>query len=311
MNLLKRPSLYLALLGLAALALLLARLQAADPPALPLEEPASTPYAQPIGGRGIVESLDENVRIAPAVAGRVSDLFVGVGDRVKAGDPLFQVDPRAAQAEVALRQSEVALTEARIRQAEVTVADRLDKLTRTRTLAARRAVSEDEAIRDDFAHQSAVTALETAKADLALAQSRLHAAQVNLDLHLTTAPRDGKILFSDIRVGEYAAADPGDALMLIGDTDRLQLRADVDEESAARVRPGSEAVAFFKGFRSDPIPLQFVRIDPYVLPKRSLTGESTERVDTRVLQVIYQFDLPDTPIYVGQQMDVFINGATD
>jgi hypothetical protein len=43
-----------------------------------------------------------------------------------------------------------------------------------------------------------------------------------------------------------------------------------------------------------------------VIPKKSLTGGSTERVDTRVLQVIYQFDPPNRPLYVGQQVDVYI-----
>ena len=42
------------------------------------------------------------------------------------------------------------------------------------------------------------------------------------------------------------------------------------------------------------------------MPKRSLTGASTERVDTRVLQVIYRFHPDQLPIHVGQQMDVFI-----
>ena len=54
-------------------------------------------------------------------------------------------------------------------------------------------------------------------------------------------------------------------------------------------------------------PLQFVRVEPYVIPKRSLTGQNTERVDTRVLQVIYAFRRPlDRPVYVGQQVDVFV-----
>lgn len=47
-------------------------------------------------------------------------------------------------------------------------------------------------------------------------------------------------------------------------------------------------------------------MEPYVVPKRSLTGDSSERVDTRVLQVIYEFNRPQFPIYVGQQVDVFI-----
>ena len=71
---------------------------------------------------------------------------------------------------------------------------------------------------------------------------------------------------------------------------------------------GAPAIAFIKGMRSDPIPLRFVRIEPYVTTKISLTGDSTERVDTRVLQVIYQFDQSKAPVYVGQQMDIFIEG---
>ena len=115
----------------------------------------------------------------------------------------------------------------------------------------------------------------------------------------------------DLRAGEYASVPPSDLnnpSLLLGETRQLQLRADVDEDSASRVTAGAPAVAFIKGMRSDPIPLRFVRIEPYVTTKKSLTGDSTERVDTRVLQVIYQFDHSNTPVYVGQQMDVFIEG---
>ena len=52
--------------------------------------------------------------------------------------------------------------------------------------------------------------------------------------------------------------------------------------------------------------LQFQRLEPYVVPKVSLTGQGTERTDTRVLQAIYSFDPAALPVYVGQQMDVFI-----
>lgn len=53
--------------------------------------------------------------------------------------------------------------------------------------------------------------------------------------------------------------------------------------------------------------MKFERIEPYVISKVSLTGASTERVDTRVLQVIYSLRRPaNPPIYVGQQVDVFI-----
>ena len=94
--------------------------------------------------------------------------------------------------------------------------------------------------------------------------------------------------------------------MILGETEHLQIRAEVDEQNAPLVAPNQPAVAFLKGDTTNPIPLRFVRIEPFVVPKRSLTGDSTERVDTRVLQIIFEFDRPTTLVYVGQQMDVFI-----
>jgi HlyD family secretion protein len=57
--------------------------------------------------------------------------------------------------------------------------------------------------------------------------------------------------------------------------------------------------------------LEFVRFEPYVVPKKSLTGDSTERVDTRVLQVIYRVRDGEPSVHVGQQMDVYINGSAN
>lgn len=87
------------------------------------------------------------------------------------------------------------------------------------------------------------------------------------------------------------------------------MRADVDEQVAHRVRPGAAAVGYVKGDAGHPIALEFVRVEPLIQPKQSLTGLSTERVDTRVLRVVYRFTLrgPATPpVYVGQQLDVFL-----
>jgi len=53
--------------------------------------------------------------------------------------------------------------------------------------------------------------------------------------------------------------------------------------------------------------MRFVRVEPLVVPKKTLTGENTERVDTRVLQVLYAIERSDHPVYVGQQLDVFID----
>ena len=85
---------------------------------------------------------------------------------------------------------------------------------------------------------------------------------------------------------------------------------DVDEADAWRVRSDSPAIARLRGNPTIAVALSFVRFEPYVLPKRSLTGDTTERVDTRVLQAIYAFRPNDFPGFVGQQVDVFIKAPT-
>src|SRR5262249_60423831 len=57
-------------------------------------------------------------------------------------------------------------------------------------------------------------------------------------------------------------------------------------------------------------PSTLARFEPYVLPKKSLTGDTTERVDMRVLQAIYEFVPSQFPAFVGQQVDVFIAAPT-
>ena len=117
----------------------------------------------------------------------------------------------------------------------------------------------------------------------------------------------GTILQVNVRPGEYASATPKSPAMILGDMDNLQVRADIDEQNATRIREGQKAYGYLKGDPSVTFPLEFIRVEPYVIPKVSLTGSSTERVDTRVLQVIYSLARPaDLPLYVGQQVDVFI-----
>jgi hypothetical protein len=95
--------------------------------------------------------------------------------------------------------------------------------------------------------------------------------------------------------------------MIMGGGTHLNIRADIDESDAWRVRPNTAAVAYPRGDTKQKITLEFVRFEPYVVPKKSLTGDSTERVDTRVLQAIYRIRPENAPVYVGQQMDVYID----
>ena len=282
----------------------------AIPAATPLSEPPRAPYDKSIGGRGLVESVDENVRIAPAVPALVTKVLVKVGDQVKAGDVIVEQDTREAAANVAAQEAEIAALRTQLDETEVGLADKRDQWERMEKLIATKVASEDEKQRKLFAVRTAEAQLASMKARVVSAEAQLTRTKVQLDLHTIRAPRDGRILQVNTRAGEYVAPTTIEPLILLGQVDRLQLRADIDEDNASRVRPGMPAKAFIKGRRDVEIPLTFIRIEPYIVPKRSLTGESSEHVDTRVLQIIYRFDRPaGAGIYVGQQMDVFLDAG--
>ena len=158
-------------------------------------------------------------------------------------------------------------------------------------------------------HQIEVISAQRKEAEAKLGQAKatLEQARVDLDKTVVKAPISGAILKVNVRLGEYAQAGVlPDPLMTMGSVDPLHVRVDIDETETWRVRPGNSAIARLRGNPDISTPLTFVRFEPYVLPKRSLTGDTTERVDTRVLQALYEFAPSEFPAFVGQQVDVFI-----
>lgn len=263
---------------------------ATNPPSPP---PVSS-YAQTVAAVGLVETSTENIAVGTEIAGVVSNVYVDVGDRVKAGDALFSIDSRSTRAELTTRQAAVQVAEAALAEAKY-------QLELGQRLTDQRVLSIEENKNRGFAAQ---------KADAQLAQTRAQLKSVETDLERLTvrAPVDGHVLQVKVHLGEFAPTGVLPIpLILLGSVDKLHVRVDVEEHEAWRVRPDAKATAAVRGNSNLKTPLTFVRFEPFVVPKKSLTGDSTERVDTRVLQVIYQIDDGNLPLFVGQQMDVFID----
>ena len=263
------------------------------PPAPPVAEPSKAPYRTFVAGSGIVEASTENIAIGTDIAGLVSKIYIQIGSHIKAGDPLFTIDDRTTRAQVAQQQAAVQVAEATLTQAE-------NQLALAESLTDRRAMSVQEVTNRRDAVAVAEAKLEQSRADL-------QATQTNLERLTVRAPMDGQVLQLKVRRGEFAQTGVlAQPLILLGNVESLCVRVDVDVNDAWRVKGDASAKAFLRGNREIKTPLKFVRFEPYVIPKTSLTGDTTERVDTRVLQVIFNFERGELPIYVGQQMDIFI-----
>jgi multidrug resistance efflux pump len=302
----KRVSIWVAVAGLLFTVVTVWGGRQKQTPPSPLVAPPFNPYEGTVAAAGIIEAVNENVRIAPPLAGLVTKVHVAVGDQMRIGAPLFQLDDRELRAQLETREAAIPPARARISEQQYRVKDLEEQHRRLQAVHDRRAVSEDDLKRTWYALEMARSALVRAEADLQHAIAQRDESKTLLERLTIRAPRVGTILQVNVRAGEYAKLDAADPLMLLGATQELQIRADVDEVNAPLVKPGSPAVAYLKGDTAKAIALKFARIEPFILPKKSLTGDNAERVDTRVLQVIYHFDPPTFPVYVGQQVDVFI-----
>jgi multidrug resistance efflux pump len=141
-------------------------------------------------------------------------------------------------------------------------------------------------------------------------EAALERMRIDLDRLVVRALVKGRVLQVNVRPGEYVGTPPNQPLVVLGDTERLHVRVDIDEYEIPRFREGLPASAVPRGDLQRRYPLSFVRVEPFVIPKKSLTGDTTERIDTRVLQVIYEVDTAGrAPLFVGQQVEVFIDAA--
>jgi len=282
------------------------RREATEPPSRP---PVSD-FENTVAAVGLVEASTENISVGSPLAAVVAKVFVSAGQAVKQGDPLFELDARHLRAEQSVKQQALAVAKA---QAEVARAHKEDvqrQLEFAEQVKDKRAISQEELTRRSSAVQTAEAELQEKEAQVAAAQSQLHAVEVELERSIVRSPIDAEVLQVKVRAGEFAPAAPTETpLVLLGRMQPLHVRVDVDEHEGWRVRPGAEGVAHLRGNADVTTPLRFVKFEPFVVPKRSLTGDSTERVDTRVLQVIYRVERSDLPLFVGQQVDVFIDAA--
>lgn len=325
-------------------------LRKAPPPPI-LFEPPRSPYKHYIAGSGIIEANTQNISIGTALGNTVTDVYVIAGDIVEKGAPLFRLDLRELNAQLAEAQGALDIAksnfemllasprpenippvQAQANQARIEYENQYTRWSLYQSLSDPRAVSVDEMNQRYYSAKAAEFAMAQAEAqldlllagtwikDLEIASAQIEQAEgqvkvvlADIDRSTIRAPCKGQVLQVNIRIGEFAqgttflqGAQQPTPPMLFGSIEPLHIRVDVAESDIWRVIKGAQATAFVRGNSSLSVPLRFVRFEPYVVPKISLTGDTSERVDTRVLQIIYALEKKDLPIFAGEIMDVFI-----
>ena len=179
------------------------------------------------------------VDVGSQVSGQLQKLHVAIGDEVKAGDLIAEIDPRLYEAHVDADQAKLKTLEAQRRQQEAQVAQARQTLKRNEGLKKSSAISEQ-------VYEDAMTAVKIAEAQLLSVEaqieegnSALDGDKVNLTYTRIYAPMAGTVVLQDMREGQTLNANQSaPRIVQLADLDTMTVRAQVAEADIMRLKPG-------------------------------------------------------------------------
>ena len=291
------------------------------------DERAQIVLTDHVAGDGIVEPADREVKVAGQVPGRIAQILLKEGDHIEAGAAIAELESATERAALAAAEGDLESAKAdllrtsrglRREDVEAVVADTEgararaalshESLERTEKLAKGGASTPDEldrARRQAEADQRALESQEAkkraalagsrsedivqARAKVLGAAARRDEATAQLERLTIRAPIAGEILQLKFRAGEYYTPG-GDPLVIMGDTRVLRVRMDVDERDIARVALGANAFATSSAFAGRRFGGKVVEVGKRMGRKNVRTDDPTERIDTKILEVVFQLD---------------------
>lgn len=304
-----------------------------------------SPFKSYISAVGIVEAGSENIFIGTPLQRIVNKVKVSVGSEIHKGDILLELEHEDLNAELNIKQvahqialakfkllealprpEDIQFAEGELQAAQVELSQAKSLYSMVQGLQDTRALSLEKIEQRSFNYQAAEAKVRQAQArlekirngtwkpDLDIAwlevqQAKANIERINADINRTIirSPINGKVLQIKIHEGEFPPFDTSRTPMLVlGNTDEKLLQVSINQFNAPYFRPEASAVAYLQGNAQLEFPLEFVHLEPYLVNKTNLTNDIIERVDTRVLQVEYRLKKDYPYLYVGQQMDVFV-----
>ena len=297
--------LLLAVLGIVGIASLAGRSRAVSPPPAPqaARVDVTTPAAEPLLRQGFSASATlealEDVVLVPKVSGKLKELRVSPGDRVRRGQVLAVLDHRDQDAQVGALSAQTAVNRAGLDQARAELEQAQRERERYRKLLAEGYATKQELDTRVTALQTAQAAYNRAVATVRQSQASLQAQQVNRSEFVILAPMDGVVL-KDYDLAPGALLGVSSPVAEVAQIDTLKAVIQVPENQLPRVREGMTGFLTGEGFPGREVTGTVRRIDPYVDP-----STRTARVEVQVPN-----GGSEAPLKPGMFAKVFLVEAT-
>lgn len=183
----------------------------------------------------------EYVDVGVQVSGQLEKIHVELGDTVKAGDLIAEIDPKIYEAQVQSGQARVKQLGAQLAQQQAAIKLAQQQHARSEQLIKNNAISQDTFDGTETALTVARAQLEALSAQMEEAQSSLDESKANLGYTKIYAPMDGTVVVKDVREGQTLnASQSAPTVVQLANLDVMTVRAQVAEADVMRLKPGME-----------------------------------------------------------------------
>lgn len=265
------------------------------------------------------------VAVGSQASGRILSLKVKLGQKVKAGDLIAQID--SVTQENALRTAEASLANMRAQKAEkeATLVLNQQTLTRQRTMVAQRAVSQADYEAADAQVKVTRAQLAALDAQIISAQVAVETARANLGYTRITAPVDGTVLALVAQEGQTVnASQSAPTIVILGQLDVMTVRAEISEADIVKVAPGMPLWFTVVGAPDEryegrlefiePAP-ESIKSDSSFATSTSSSSSSSSSTSSSAIYYIGVFDVPNPKgrlrTYMTAEVHIVLGQATD
>jgi HlyD family secretion protein len=249
------------------------------------------------------------VKVSADVMGKVVQLPIKEGDRVKKGQLMLQLDDTQYRSAHSQARAARASAEARLREVESSLKVAESSYKRQKALFEQHLLSEAEWDQATTNYESARAAVATSREEIARSQAALEGASDNLSKCRFLAPFDGVVSALNVEAGEVVITgtmnNPGTQILVVSDLSRMLVRADVDETDVVDLKLGQKTKITVDALPDTSFPGTVTEIGNTA--KRMLTGGAEGQTNFEV-KVVFDQDVPQ--VRPGMTADVEIETGT-
>jgi macrolide-specific efflux system membrane fusion protein len=260
---------------------------------------------------GVIEA-SSLVSVGAEVSGRIKSLAVALGDDVKAGDLIAEIDSLNQENAVKVAEAALANIEAQKEMKEASLAQARVALERAEKLNPDKLISDADYQAAQLAVQTGEAELKSTEAQIQQAELSVESAKLDLDRTRIVAPMDGTVVAVAVEVGQSVNANNSSpTIVKVANLDEMVVKAEISEADVPRVEAGQQVYFTILGDPDTRIEATLRAVEP--APESIASDTETTSSTAVYYNGLFDVENPDHKLRISMtaQVTIVLDAAND